>query len=77
MGSIGKHTFRTTLASLAPIFVGLAGTLRIARGMGGIDRTGQGRMILTLPGFGSPVIPALAIGESNTRLPRLLGRPAT
>jgi hypothetical protein len=77
MGSIGKHTFRTALASLALILVGLAGTLRIAPVMGGIDRTGHGWMIVTLPGFDSPAIPALAIGESNTRLPRLLGRPAT
>jgi hypothetical protein len=31
MGSIGKYTFRTTLASLALIPVSLAGALRIAR----------------------------------------------
>jgi hypothetical protein len=31
-------------------------------------------MILTVPGFDSGMIPALAIGESNARLPRPLGR---
>jgi hypothetical protein len=39
--------------------------------------TGQNWMILTLPDFDSRMIPALAIGESNARLPRLLGWPVT
>ena len=83
MGSIDKYGFRTTLASLALIPVSLADALRIARALiaravRGIDSmTGHGWMILTLPGFDSRVIPALAIGESNARHPRLLGRRAT
>ena len=77
MGSIGKYTFRTTLASLALISVGMAVALRIVRALGGIDPTGHRWMILTLLGFDGPVIPSLAIGESNTHFPRLLGRPAT
>jgi hypothetical protein len=76
MGSIGKYTFRTTPASLARISVGLAGTLGIVRALGGIDQTDHRSMILTLLDFDGPVIPALAIGESNTHLPRLLGWPA-
>jgi hypothetical protein len=82
MGSIDKYIFRTTLAWLALIPVSLAEALQIARGvaraLGGADpMTGHGRTILTLPGFDNRLIPALAIGESNARLPRLLGRPAT
>ena len=82
MGSIDKYIFRTTPASLALIAGSLAGALRIARALertlGGIDpMTDQGWMILTLPDFDSRMIPALAIGESNARLPRLLGWPVT
>jgi hypothetical protein len=36
--------------------------------------TGPNWMILTVPGFDRRMIPALAIGESNARLPRPLGR---
>jgi hypothetical protein len=75
MGSIDKNIFRTTLASLAVIPVSLAGTLRIARARGDIDSLTDW-MILT-PGFNSRAVPALAIRESNARLPRLLGRRAT
>jgi hypothetical protein len=47
--------------------------------------TDQGWMIPTILGFDSRMIPgfaisespAFAIGESNARLPRLLGRPVT
>jgi hypothetical protein len=79
MGSIDKYIFRTTAASLALIPGSLAGALRIARALertlGGIDpMTGQGWMIPTPLGFGSRMIPAFAIGESNARL---LGRPVT
>jgi lipopolysaccharide export system permease protein len=82
MGSIDKYIFRTTPASLALNPGSLAGSLRIARGLertlGGIDpMTGQNWMIPTLPGFDSRMVPALAIGESNARLARLLGRPVT
>jgi len=78
MGSIDKYIFRTTLASLALIPGSLAGVRRIARALGGVDpMTGQNWMILTLPDFDSRMIPALAIGESNARLPRLLGWPVT
>ncbi len=37
MGSIDKYIFRTTLASLALIPVSLAGALRIARALGGVE----------------------------------------
>ena len=78
MGSIDKYIFRTTLASLALIPGSLAGVLRMARALGGVDpMTGRNWMILTLPDFDSRMIPALAIGESNARLPRLLGWPVT
>jgi lipopolysaccharide export system permease protein len=78
MGSIGKYIFRTTLASLALIPVDLAGALRIARALDGIDpMTGQRRLIPRLPGFDSRMIPAFETGESNAHLPRLLGRPVT
>jgi hypothetical protein len=75
MGSIDKLMFRTALASLALIPVSLAGVLRIARVPDGIDSmTGHDSMTLTLPGFDSPVLPAVAIGESNARRPQLLER---
>jgi lipopolysaccharide export system permease protein len=86
MGSIDKYIFRTTLASLALIPGSLAGVLRIARALGGVDpMTGQGWLIPTPPGFDRRMIPAFAIsespavaaGDSNARLPRLLRRPAT
>jgi lipopolysaccharide export system permease protein len=78
MGSIDKYIFRTTLASLALIPGSLAGVLGIARALGGVDpMTGQNWIILTLPGFDSRKSPALAIGESSARLPRLLGWPVT
>jgi lipopolysaccharide export system permease protein len=75
MGSIDKYIFRTTLASLALIPVSLAGALRIARALSGVElMTGPNWMILTVPGFDSRMIPALPIDESNARLPRPLGR---
>jgi hypothetical protein len=75
MGSIDKLMFRTALASLAVIPVSLAAVLRIARAPDDIDSmTGHDWMILTLPGFDSRLIPAVAIGESNAGRPRLLGR---
>ena len=78
MGSIDKHVFRTALASPALIPVSLAGTLRIARAPRRVDpMTGLGWMIPMILGFGSRMFPAFAIGESNARLPRLLGRPVT
>src|ERR1700722_15519361 len=71
MGSIDKYIFRTTLASLALIPVSLAEALRIGRALrGGEQLTGPNWMILTVPGFDSRMIPALAIDESNARLPR-------
>jgi hypothetical protein len=77
MGSIGKYIFRTTLASLALIPVSLAGALRIARALDGIDpMTGQRWLIPRLPGFDSRMM-AFETGESNAHLPRLLGRPVT
>jgi hypothetical protein len=86
MGSIDKYIFRTTLASLALIPGSLAGVFRIARALGGVDpMTGQGWVIPTPPSFDRRMIPAfansespaVAAGESNARLPRLLRRPAT
>ena len=78
MGSIDKYIFRTALASLAPILGGQAGALRIARAPDSVDpMTSQPWMILAFLGFDSRVIPAFAIGQSNARLPRRLGRPVT
>jgi hypothetical protein len=82
MGSIDKYILRTALASLALIPDRLAGTLRISRALertlGSIDpMTGHGWMIPMILGLDSRMFPAFAIGESNARLPRLLGRPVT
>src|SRR6478735_2239011 len=90
MGSIVKYLFRTTLASFALIPVGLAAVFRMAPDLeptsGGIDpMTGRIWTIPTILGFDSRMIaafaisesPVFAIGESNARLPRLLGRPVT
>ena len=90
MGSIVKDIFRTTLASFALIPVGLAAVFQMAPDLeptsGGIDpMTGRIWTIPTILGFDNRMIPAFAIsgspvfaiGESNARLPRLLGRPVT
>ena len=82
MGSIDKYILRTALASVALIPDRLAGALRISRALertlGGIDpMTGHGWMIPMILGLDSRMFPAFAIGESNARLPRLLGRPVT
>ncbi len=77
MGSIDKYIFRTTLASLARVTVNLAAPLRIARVLAGIDPMTPHWMILALLGFDSRTIPSFAIGGSNARLVRLLGRAVT
>ena len=65
MGSIDRHIFRTTLASLARVLVSLTRPIRMQAA------SGIGSLLIE-----SPAALMDAINGSNARLLRLFGRPA-